>query len=478
MNTVRRIAKNTLVLFVAQIVSMGLGFFYILYTARYLGTEGFGVLSFALAFTGIFGVFADFGLNTLTTREVARNQSLAGKYLGNIAVMKVVLAIVTFCLIALAINFLGYQEQTIKVVYLVALSIIFTAFIGMFNSIFQAYEKMEYISVGRVLSSILMLAGALIAIKQGYSVVGFASIYFVVSAIALGYSFVVCLWKFVFPKIEIDLEFWKPTIKEALPFFLAAVFSVIAFRIDMVMLSMMKGDMVVGLYSAAYRFMEILMFIPAMFVASIYPVLSNFHVSSNESLKYAYQKSFKYLALLGLPIAVGTTILADKIILLIYGSEFNNSVIGLQILIWTIPIIFLTYMFGTMLASINRQDLILKILSICMLLNIVINLILIPKYSYVGASVATVIAELLSFILCYHFLSKFVYKISIHKFIAKPLMASIIMGIFILFYNSLNLFVLIIFSILVYFFILIFTSTFKKDEIDMFKQVVNMGDHK
>lgn len=473
MNTVRRIAKNILVLFVAQIVSMGLGFFYILYTARYLGAEGFGVLSFALAFTGIFGVFADFGLNTLTTREVARNKLLAGKYLGNIAVMKVVLAIITFCLIALAINFLGYQEQTIIVVYLVALSIIFTAFIGMFNSIFQAYEKMEYVSVGRVLSSFLMLAGALIAIKQGYSVVGFALIYFIVSAIALGYSFVVCLWKFVFPKIEIDLEFWKPTIKEALPFFLAAVFSVIAFRIDMVMLSMMKGDMVVGLYSAAYRFMEILMFIPAMFVASIYPVLSNFHVSSKESLKYVYQKSFQYLALLGLPIAVGTTILADKIILLIYGSEFNNSIIGLQVLIWTIPIIFLSFMFGTMLASINRQDLILKILSVCMLLNILINLILIPKYSYVGASVATVIAELLSFILCYHFLSKFVYKIQIHKFVIKPLVASMIMGTFILYTVGINLFLLIFISIVVYFGLLILLKTFSNEDLNLLKQLIS-----
>lgn len=473
MNTIQKIAKNTLVLLVAQIVSMGFGFFYILYTARYLGTEGFGVLSFALAFTGIFGVFADFGLNTLITREVARDKSLASKYLGNVVVMKVFLTIITFCLIALAINLLGYQEQTIKVVYLIALSIIFTAFVGMFNSIFQAYEKMEYISVGRVLNSVLMLAGALIAINQSYSVVGFASIYFIVSAIALGYSFVVCLWKFVFPKIEIDFEFWKPTIKEALPFFLAAVFSVIAFRIDMVMLSMMKGDMVVGLYSAAYRFMEILMFIPAMFIASIYPVLSNFHVSSKESLKYAYQKSFKYLALLGLPIAVGTTILADKIILLIYGSEFNNSVIGLQVLIWTIPIIFLTYMFGTMLASINRQDMILKILSICMLLNIVINFILIPKYSYVGASFATVIAELLSFILCYHFLSKFVYKIQIHKFVTKPLMASIIMGIFVLYTVEMNLFLLVCISIVVYFGLLIIFKTFSNEDLNLLKQLIS-----
>ena len=85
MNTVQRIAKNTGVLLISQIASYILGFFFIIYTARYLGAEGFDVLSFALAFTGIFGVFSDLGLSTLTVREVARDKTQASKYLGNIA---------------------------------------------------------------------------------------------------------------------------------------------------------------------------------------------------------------------------------------------------------------------------------------------------------------------------------------------------------------------------------------------------------
>ena len=90
MNTVQRIAKNTGVLLISQIASYIIGFFIIMYTARYLGAEGFGILSFALAFTGIFVVFADVGLRQLTVREVARDKSLAGKYLlvqGNIYIL-------------------------------------------------------------------------------------------------------------------------------------------------------------------------------------------------------------------------------------------------------------------------------------------------------------------------------------------------------------------------------------------------------
>ena len=88
MNTVQRIAKNTGVLLVSQIASYIIGFFFIMYTARYLGAEGFGILSFALAFTAIFAVFSDLGYNTLLIREVARDKSLTGKYLGNIALTR------------------------------------------------------------------------------------------------------------------------------------------------------------------------------------------------------------------------------------------------------------------------------------------------------------------------------------------------------------------------------------------------------
>ena len=469
MNTVQRIAKNSLVLLGSNIISKILGFFYVMYIARYLGAEGFGILSFALAFTGIFSVFSDLGFGPLTVREVARDKSLVRKYLGNITVIKIFLVIITFALIAITINLLGYPKQTIKVVYLISLSVVFDSFTIEFFSIFRAFEKMEYQSFGQILSSILMLVGALFAISQRFSVIGFASIYFIVSVFALGYSFAVCTWKFSLPKLELDWNFWKPTIKEALPFFLSAVVDMIAFKIDIIMLSMMKGDMVVGWYSAAYRLIEALMFIPATFAGAIYPVLSNFYVSSQESLKLIYKKSFKYLFIVGLPIAVGTTILAHKIILFIYKSGFTHSIIALQILIWTIPIIFLSYMFGTMLASVNKQFLALKINFLCMILNITINLILIPRYGYIGASIATVITTLLSFILFFRFLSKFIYKIQIHKYILKPIMASTIMGLFIFSFTRMNIFLLVCISIVIYFGVLILLKTFSKKDIILFK---------
>ena len=109
-----------------------------MYTARYLGAEGYGILSFALAFTGIFAVFSDFGLNQLTVREVSRNRSASQKYLENITLMKLILTGVTLVLIVSVVNCLGYSEETIHVVYLISLSLFLNAFTQTFPSVFSS----------------------------------------------------------------------------------------------------------------------------------------------------------------------------------------------------------------------------------------------------------------------------------------------------------------------------------------------------
>jgi O-antigen/teichoic acid export membrane protein len=446
-----------------------------MYTARYLGAEGFGILSFALAFAGIFGIFTDVGLRILTVREVARDKSLAEKYLGNIVVMKIILSIITIGLIGITINLLGYPLQTIKVVYLISLSIVFSAFSGMFYSIFQAYEKMEYQSLGQILSSVLMLGGALFAISEKFDVIGFASIYFAVSTIILGYSFVVCAWKFVLPKIKVDLDFWKSTLKEALPFGLTGIFVTIYYWIDSIMLSLMQGDEAVGWYNAAYRLIMVLLFIPSILNMVIFPAMSRFFITSKESLRFAYEKYFKYMAIVGIPLGLGTTLLADRIILLIFGAEYINSVIALQILVWSSVFIFLNGAFARLLEASNYQMTITKITGICMVENVVLNLIIIPKFSYIGASATTVITEFTALILCIIVSSNIGYNISKNNIInaLKVVIASLVMGLLIINSEDLNSFFLILASIALYFSVLYLLKGFSKDDVTLLMAITN-----
>ncbi len=148
MSTIRRVVKNTILLFSSTILSYILLFFVNMYTARYLGVEGFGNLSLAFALSGIFVVFMDLGLSTLLVREVARDKSLSNKYLGSITVIKLILSLISFGIIILLVNLIHYPQEISTVIYLIIVSTIIGSFTSLFYSLFQAYEKMEYQSIG------------------------------------------------------------------------------------------------------------------------------------------------------------------------------------------------------------------------------------------------------------------------------------------------------------------------------------------
>jgi O-antigen/teichoic acid export membrane protein len=475
MSKARKIAKNTLFLLVSQIISYILAFFYMIYIARYLGADGFGTLSFAIAFTGIFSVLADLGLNTLTVREIARDKSLTGKYFSNVVLMKIVLAVLTFGLMAVIINLLGYPQEVINVVYFVALYSILTAFYGIFNSIFQAYEEIEYQSIGQVISNVLMFAGVLIGIHYALNVLGFAFIFFISSVISLIYISLVYIWKFPPYKMQINWSFWKSTIKEALPFGLTGISGMVYTYIDSVMLSLFQGNEVVGWYNAAYRLILALLYIPITINITLFPSMSQFHISSKDSLNLITEKYFKLMVITGIPLGAGVTILADNIIILIFGYGYLQSIIVLQILIWTTVFTFIGAAFVRLLEATNRQLIVTKISAICVVVNILLNLILIPKFSYVGASISTVVTEIVLVGSIIKIGYKFGFGIptkTIKEILLKVIVSTMVMSLLIIYFKVLNLLILVPFAILAYFIVLYLIKGI--DDVDryLFKQII------
>jgi len=176
LSTVRRIAKNTTVLLTAQGISLLLLLFYAMYAARYLGPANYGIINFAIAFTGIFSILADFGLQQITVRDVSRNKALALKYITNVSLLKLILAIVTYGLIALTINLLGYPLETVQVVYLIGLSVVFSAMSGVVYAITQAYERMELQAIGQIIGALISVCLVIVAVKFQWSQIGRAHV--------------------------------------------------------------------------------------------------------------------------------------------------------------------------------------------------------------------------------------------------------------------------------------------------------------
>lgn len=478
MNTIKRIAKNTAVLLISNVSGKVLGFFYVMYAARYLQASGFGVLSFALAFTGLFGVLADAGLIQLSIRELARDRPATLKYLKNIITIKSFLSIITFGLMILTINLLGYPQQTIKVVFFIGLYTIINSFVDTFYSIFQAFEKMEYDSISQIIKNVLLFCGIMFIIHAGYGIIEISVVYLASAIISILFCYYILNRKILAPDnrwaplhLEIDLPFWKSTLKKSLPFGLSSIFVMIYFWIDSVMLSFLKGDEVVGWYNAAYRSVLFLLIIPSSIVSAIFPVASKFFKSSRNDLILLYEKIFKYLILLALPTGVGITFLADRIILLIFEASYEPSIIALQILVWAGVFLSITTLFGTILASIDKQYLGMWTVGICALFNVILNIILIPRFSYTGASVVTVITEIIGFTLQFYFISKYLHHARFLKLIIMPVIGCAIMltGLFLL--KELNIFLLIFIAITIYFSFLLISKVITKNELKLIREI-------
>ena len=440
-----------------------------IYIARYLGVIGFGKYSFAFAFASIFMMVSDFGFGTLNIRDIARDKNRANHYLGSTILLKVPLTLITITLIFITTNLLNYPQDVTATVYIFGISIILNSFTALFNSIFRAFEQMEYVSAAVLIEKVTIFVLGLIALFVGCGLIELAFTYLIGSMIGFLFSGLMTTKNFARPNFKVDLKLLRYLIKESFPLAITAIFVTIYFRIDTVMLSLMVGDATVGWYNAAYNLIFGLMFIPTAFMGAVFPRISKLFHSSRVSLNEAYQLSFKYLFAIGLPIAVGTTILAHPIIILLYGEIYVPTVIALQILIWALFLFYLNYVVGTLLIALDKQKLHAFSIGIGTFVNIVLNFLLIPPMSYVGAGIATVLTEGVILGLQLYLVAKQGYVLKFCKIAVRILLASLIMGVLTHVLNDINICLSIVTSIFVYFSILFVLKVITRDEMMIVK---------
>ncbi len=420
MSSVRRIARNTSFLTISQAISYAESFIYVILVARYLGPQGLGILNFGVALVAIFSIFVGFGWSTFTTREVAKDKSKASKYTANLIPLQLLFALITVGLIVVLVNALGYSQQTIYVVYILSIGMIASTLSSLFLAIFQAFEQLEFQAIFQVITSIVPLCGAVIAIELHLNVVAFALLSLLSAGVALAYVYAICVRRFFMPRLEADFTFWKHALTEAWPIAAAAVSAMIFFRIDVVMISVIQGTTAVGFYSVAYTLSEASLVVPNLLVASMLPVLSRLHRDSKHSFRDACAQAIKYLLYLALPMALFVTLWAKPIISLLYGATFDPSVPALQILIWSAALMYVSAVLATAFIAANLQKLIMKLSFFAAALNIILNAFLIPSYSYFGASFATVVAAAGEVALCIFFLERHGFALGLRRTSLPP----------------------------------------------------------
>lgn len=453
MSTIHRITKNTMLLVASNIIGKTITFFYTLIAVRYLSVYNYGALSLALAFAGIFAILDDLGLSRVQIREIARDKTNASSITTNILFLKLFLGAATFLLLIAIINLMNYPQQVVTLVYITGLSIFFTNFGASFESVFQGFEEMSYMGIAHILNTIILLAGAIFVVNTGGGVIEFALIYLASSITVVAFDFIVSIKKFIKLSRAVDLKFCKYVLKEALPFALSDMLLALYLGLSSIFLSIFQGETAVGLYNVPYNLVDSLNLVYISFMIALFPVTSRLFKSSKEKLMLSFEKSVKYLLIMSIPIAVGTTVLSDKIIQL-YDAKYASSSIVLQILVWFTSLAFINIAVSNLLSSIDKQATVAKQNAIAAAINIIASLLLIPPYSYIGASIAAVITQLFSLTYLYLAVSKTEFKLpknTLSVILPKVAFASIIMGIFATYLRFMNVFLVIPLSAILYF---------------------------
>jgi O-antigen/teichoic acid export membrane protein len=473
MESLNSLLKNSVILFVAQLMSAVFSFIYIIYIARYLGAEGFGIISFALSFSAILVFFSDIGLSTLITREISRDKTLLKKYMNNVILIKSLISVVILVISIAFILIYNLEESLAET--LILTSIVVLSFSNLFYAVFQAYEKIKYQAIGTILYNFVMLIGIVLIAYYGYGIIEISSIYLVSSIFSLIFCIIVYINKFSNIGIEIDIKFWKLIVKQAIPFGLTYMFVTIFYNITPVILSFIKGSQEVGWYNAAYKFITFILLLPGVINLTIFPIMSKLFISSNHSLKIISNIYLKYTIIIALPIGVGTTILANKIILLIFGFEYANSIIALQILVWSAVFVFISSVFVKLFESSNKQFIVTKIITVCVIENILLNIILVPYLGYIGSCLAITITELTSLVFCIFVSLRLEYNLISREVIytiLKSIIANLTMIGILLYLNNINLSLLISISIFVYIVIFGLLKGFNKGDLELLKNII------
>ncbi|MBU1145958.1 flippase [Patescibacteria group bacterium] len=393
-----KIARNTIYLTVATVGQKVLAFLYFILIARLAGVEGTGKYFFVVSFTTIFSIFVDLGLSSVLIRETAKKREMAGKYLGNILGAKVVLGVLAYFAVVGIINVMGYPAETKLMVYLSGLVMLLDSFNVTFYAVFRGHQNLRYESMGVVISEVLII------VFGGVSLILHAPLYFLLLALMSGSLFnfffsSILLWKKteVRPCLCFDKTLLISLFKIAYPFALAGIFVKVYSYLDAVLLSKMVGDAAVGFWSVAYKLTYAFQFIPMAFSAAAFPAMSAYFISDKTMLRKTFERVLFYLAIIAMPVAFGIFSLAEPLILKLYGVSYAASILPLQVAIFAVVFIFLNYPIGSLLNATDRQMTNTIIMGVCMALNVVLNVILIPRFSYLGAAISTVISHTLLF---------------------------------------------------------------------------------
>ncbi|PIP26408.1 MAG: hypothetical protein CO140_02170 [Candidatus Moranbacteria bacterium CG_4_9_14_3_um_filter_40_7] len=460
----RKIALNVLVNSCAKVLSTVLALVSVGFITRYLGAEGFGNYATAVAFLSLFSAMADLGLYNIATREISRFGADEKKIMGNVLSLRIITSTTVLALTPLIIFFLPYSREIKEGIVIVAMAFLFSSGYQSLNGIFQKNLAMYKVAIGELTGKVVQVATVILTTVNNWGFDWIIMAMLFNMAVSFGIIF---FWsrKYIKIKLQFDFTYWREFLTESLPMGAVAIISFVYFKMDTILLSIMKNGTEVGIYNAAYKVLENSTFFPALICGLVLPIMSRDIFTNRKSFQIISDQTLKFFILLIVPLTVATLFLAEGIIGLIGGAGFAESAHVLRILIFALALIFFGHFFNAILIVANLQKKLMLVLLAAAAVNISLNFIAIPRFSYLGAAYVSVVTELLVvFLTAYLVIAKVKYYPQVDK-LAKILLAGLLMSLFLFVFRGKNFFILASASFLIYFLALWLLRVIKNSEI-------------
>jgi O-antigen/teichoic acid export membrane protein len=412
LNTMKKgiVEYNTAIQTIGKIISAGMGFVTIGILTRYLGESGFGIYTLVFVYLSFFGIFGELGLQLTMVRELNKqnkNEAILGTYFW----LKVILSALSVIIALIFLLFFPYN-WTVKSAIIIAS---FGFALGNFNTfgstIFQSKVRLELVTFSDLISRIVTTLLIVVFVFLHFNLNIILSALIIGNCASLFFNFYQFKYlssiRYIFDRLLA-----KNLIIKSLPVALITLLSLLYFKIDTMILSLYRPSEELGYYGLVNKIFDNLLVLWGFYMASVYPMLSDFvYKLQNEKALVLWNKSKKTALFSSVIIAIVGIIFAPLVISLFGGNRFEGSILSLRIVLIGLPFFYLNNLFFHLCLTKEKSKIPIYAILISLLFNLVLDLLFIPKYGYISASIITVSTEILLFVSYFSFTNYLKVKI-------------------------------------------------------------------
>lgn len=421
----RLLAKNATALGVSSILAKSISAVVGIWVTRYLGPGPYGDYSAAYAYVGTFILFSELGISQLMVQEGSKDPGVLPRYFGNTLFVKSLLCVLCYIAMLIFMFPAGYNETVKTMIVFVGIAVCFNAIDQSFYNYYQAVQKIYVSAAFQFLTTVLIALFTVVVLVAGLGVVSitFTHLFsYVIITILLYFA----LRKDIKPKV--DFPSMSGMVRGGLPFGVHRIFYYLFTQFSILMLSLTVTNVELGIFSAAYKLILILIFIPSLMTSALYPILYQLGDTDRSQHQGVIEKIFKVLAAVGIAGSTLIFVLADPLLTWLYDGKFNESIPIMMIVAWFLALECMSFSLGDVLTTTGRQMQRTIVQGVSLVLLALLIFVLNPILGIYGAAYGVIIAEIFIFLAYYFLVRKNVYKVRLWRQLPSTLVAAVLMA--------------------------------------------------